>query len=98
MLAAQDVQFQLGTAGFVPTESPSNADLIADFSIGAVRYDPLTGWIADQAFLQIRNAQNQEIVASYRANARWVTPTVGNLVENIMKQVRKHVSESAFDH
>jgi hypothetical protein len=91
MLAAQDVAFELGSIGFSVVDTPGQADVFADFSIGTVRYDPLTGWIADRAFLEFRLARTAEVLASYRSEVRWVTPTIGNLVSNILDRVRRDV-------
>jgi hypothetical protein len=91
LLAAQDVAFELGSMGFAVVEAPGQADLFADFSIGTVRFDPLAGWIADRAFLEFKNARTAEVLASYRSEVRWVTPTVENLVSNIIDRVREDV-------
>ena len=89
LLAAQDVAFELGAMGFAVVPKKEQADIIALFSIGAVRFDPIAGWIADQAFLEFRDAHTDQIIASYRANSRFVTPTVKAIMKSLMKQVRQ---------
>lgn len=68
--------------------NPSNANAIGEFSIGQVRYDPITGWIADQAFLIIKEKGSGSIILAARAEANFITPTVKNLIRNIISQVK----------
>ncbi|MBC8393331.1 MAG: hypothetical protein H8E17_12295, partial [Deltaproteobacteria bacterium] len=45
-LALQDMAFELSQIGFEMVERADDAQTIAYFSIGTVRYDQLVGWIA----------------------------------------------------
>ncbi len=47
--------------GFVLTEAEDTA-LTAYFSIGQVRFDRTNGWIADQAFLEIKDKDSVLII------------------------------------
>lgn len=88
-LAKDRLAFQLRRIGFDVVSNPSSADAIAEFSIGAVRYDPLTGWIADEAGLVIRAADDNRVLASVFADSRWITPTVKTVVKRLADGVRK---------
>ncbi len=53
------------------------------------RFDPIGGWIADEAQLEFIDVNTGELLASYRAHASGlVTPSVNNLVSNLIKDVR----------
>lgn len=88
-LALERVEHELLSMGFEVVSDPAEARLRAEFSIGAVRYDPLTGWIADEARLVFRDSASGRVIASYYAETRWITPTVKTLVKRLMGEVRK---------
>jgi hypothetical protein len=56
--ALESMKFELMGIGFDVLDEAESADAIAEFSIGAIRYDPLAGWIADQAFLKFKDASS----------------------------------------
>jgi hypothetical protein len=87
-LALQRLQHELIGMGFVLVDDPAQADLIAEFSIATIRYDPLVGWIADEANLVFRESGTRQIVASFHADTRWITPRVGTLVDRLAEAVR----------
>ncbi|OGR85739.1 MAG: hypothetical protein A2901_01105 [Elusimicrobia bacterium RIFCSPLOWO2_01_FULL_54_10] len=89
-MAVQDIAFALRDMGFDTIEKTGEADAIALFSIGTVRYDPLTGWIADRAFLDFKDNKTGSMILSIKANTRFVTPTVGSLVRNIVSELKKY--------
>jgi len=91
LIAAQDLAFELTGLGFQLVGSPERAEIIATFTIGAVRYDPLAGWIADQAFLVLRDAHTSKVLVSCRAKTRFVTPTVRTIVRNLAREVRSAI-------
>lgn len=88
-LALQSMRFELRAIGFEVLDDTNSAKAIGEFSIGAVRYDPIGGWIADQAFLRIRAKSSGQTVAAYRADGRFITPSVANLVSNVAKAIAK---------
>ena len=90
IMAAQDVAFALRDMGFDTVDKTDEADIIALFSIGTVRYDPLAGWIADRAFLQFKECKTGSVIVSIKADSQFITPTVGTLVGNIVSEVRKY--------
>ena len=90
IMTAQDVAFALRDMGFDTVDKPEDADVIALFSIGTVRYDPLSGWIANRAFLQFKETKTESIIVSIKADGQLITPTVGTLVGNIVSEVRKY--------
>ena len=89
-MAAQDIAFALRDQGFETVDDPEQADMIALFSIGTVRYDPLAGWIADRAFLQFKESKTGSMIVSIKADAQVVTPTVSTLVDNLISEVEKY--------
>jgi hypothetical protein len=90
IMAAQDIEFALRELGFETVDSPDKADIVALFSIGTVRYDPLAGWIADRAFLQFKESASGSLVVSIKADGQLITPTVSTLVDNIVSEVEKY--------
>jgi len=90
IMAAQDIAFALNEMGFDTVEKAEDADMVALFSIGTVRYDPLAGWIADRAFLQFKDQRSGSTVLSIKADGQIITPTVGTIVENLIAEVRRY--------
>lgn len=90
IMAAQDVAFALRDLGFETVDKAEEADAIALFSIGTVRYDPLVGWIADRAFLQFKENKSGTMVVSIKADGQLITPTVSTLVNNIISEVKRY--------
>lgn len=90
LLALQSLQFELMSMGFNFVTKESLADAIVDFYIGAIRYDVISGWIADQAFVKFKDRKTGQILAFYRAKAQVVTPTVNNIISNLSKVIRRN--------
>lgn len=84
-IVAQNLAFELRSLG-LKLANAEESEVIANFSIGTVRYDPLTGWIADQAFLEFSDMSGEHIL-TVRAKTKLVTPTVDNLVKNLIKEL-----------
>lgn len=80
--ALESLKFELLALGFQMTDTPAEADALADFSIGQIRYDPLVGWIADQAVLTFKDPSGK-VLAGFRAQSRGITPTVNNIVTKL---------------
>ena len=88
LVAARRVQFELLRIGFRVMDSPSDATMYVDLTLNP-RFDPIGGWIADEAQLEFIDVNTGELLASYRAHASGlVTPSVNNLVSNLIKDVR----------
>lgn len=90
VLALQSLQFELMSIGFNFVSNENQADAIVDFSIGAIRYDPLAGWIADQAFVKFKDRKTGQILAFYRAKSQMITPTVNNIISNLCNAIRRN--------
>lgn len=86
--ALESLRFELLAVGFQFVDQPQSAQGVIEFSIGSIRYDPLAGWIADQALATVKDAWTGAIVAMFRADGRMVTPTVNSLVSSISKALR----------
>lgn len=89
IMAAQDIAFGLRNMGFQTVNTPEESDLLANFSIGTIRYDPLAGWIADRAFLEFSNPKNGLMICSVKAEVQLVTPTVNKLVKSILEELKQ---------
>jgi hypothetical protein len=87
--ALESLQFDLMAIGFNFVSSENEADAIIELSIGAIRYDPLAGWIADQATLKFIDMASGRTIAMFRAKGQLITPTVNNLVGNLSGAVRR---------
>ncbi|MCK4629272.1 MAG: hypothetical protein KAT56_09730 [Sedimentisphaerales bacterium] len=90
LLVAQDLSFELSSIGFQMVDSKEDADAVVLFSIGTVRFDPLVGWIADQAFLVFKNPKSGMSLCSFKANTQFITPTVTTIVKSLVREVRHH--------
>ena len=90
LLVAQNLSFELAALGFQMVDSQDKADAVALFSIGTVRYDPLAGWIADQAFLVFKDAESGTTLCTLRADTQFITPTVKRITKNLVRAARKH--------
>ena len=86
--ALESLQFELMAIGFNFVSSENEANAIVEFTIGDIRYDPLAGWIADQALVKFKNAKTGEVLAFFRANSQFITPTVDNIVGNLADAIR----------
>ena len=86
--ALNSLKFELTAIGFQVVGNASEAQLVGEFSIGQIRYDPLAGWIADQAILILKDSAGNT-VAMFRGKHSGVTPTVNSLVSQIAKAVKK---------
>ncbi len=86
--ALEDIAFELREIGFTLVPRQEDADVIARFSIDSVRWD-LTDWVADQAYLELRETQTATIIAVYRARTGFMAPTVGDMVVKLCEAVRR---------
>tara|TARA_S200000501_G_scaffold38902_1_gene31858 strand:- start:292 stop:534 length:243 start_codon:yes stop_codon:yes gene_type:complete len=76
--------------GFSVVTEKSRADIIVEFSIGQIRYDPITGWIADQGIVRFTNPKSGNIIAMYKAKPRFITPTTNTIVEMLAKEIKQN--------
>jgi hypothetical protein len=90
LLIAQGLAFDLESLGFEIVNESTEAEILALFSIGTVRFDPITGWIADQAFLTLKEAKTGNTLCSFRADVRFITPTVKTLVRQLVQAVERN--------
>lgn len=88
VMALQSLQIDLIDIGFELVEDASIADASIDFSIGTIRYDPLVGWIADQALVIFKEKENGKIIAAFRAKSSGITPTISNIISNLSKNIK----------
>lgn len=91
-MALEQLKNELLLSGFDVQAEPSSADAIASFSIGEIRFDPLAGWIADQALLVIRDARTSATVASFAAEDNGITATTSALIQELGRVVREQRS------
>ena len=89
LLALESLQFEMMSIGFNFVSEENQADAIVDFSIGSIRYDPLAGWIADQAFVKFKDRKTGQVIAFYRAQSQVVTPTVNNIISNLSSEIKR---------
>jgi len=88
VLALEEVAFRLTNLGFKLAARPQEADLVARFGLNGVRWD-LTAWVADQAYLELKDPDTAAIVALYRARPGFLVPTVDDMVAQICDSVEK---------
>jgi len=87
LIAANNLAFELRFLGLKLTNNSHDADIIATFSIGTIRYDPITGWIADQAYLEFIDLETGDFICGIKAKPRFITPTVENMIKNIINSL-----------
>jgi hypothetical protein len=90
VLALESLHFELMSMGFNLVSDENQAEAIVEFSIGAIRNDPIAGWIADQAFVRFRDKKTGQILAFYRAKSQAITPTVNNIISKLSEAIRNN--------
>jgi hypothetical protein len=89
-IITKDMTFELGLLGMAVTQQQENADAVAIFSIGAVRY--VGGqWVADQAFLEFRDAKTGEPICAFRADAGPAPISVKTIVRTVARRASKEM-------
>jgi len=88
-LAMENLKFKLFEIGFEIVDNIKDADAIITLQIGTVRFDLLTGWIADEAFLQFIDRRTSKTFAMFHAKTRFITPTVKNIISNLASAIKK---------
>ena len=88
VMAYESLQFELMNIGFNIISDTTKIDAIVDFSIGQIRFDPIAGWIADQGNVKFTDYKTGEILAIVRAEVKFVTPTVKNIIANLSKSIQ----------
>ncbi len=89
-MAAESIGFECEKLGFHVVSIYDRPDLLLEFSIGSIRYDPLAGWIADQAIVRLRDAKSKQIVAQFQAKGWFITPTVENIISKLVSEIKKN--------
>jgi hypothetical protein len=89
-MAAESIGFECEKLGFHVVSINDCPDLLLEFSIGSIRFDSLAGWIADQAIVRLRDAKSKQIVAQFQAKSRFITPTVENIISNLVTEIKKN--------
>lgn len=89
-MAAESLSFECEKLGFSVVSISENPDLLLELSIGSIRFDPLVGWIADQANIKLRDANSKQLVASFQAKAGFITPTVDNMISKLTYEIKKN--------
>ena len=84
----ESFQFELMKIGFEFVGSLDDADAYIDFTIGQIRYDPLTGWIADQATAKFQESESGKIIAYFKTEPRFITPTTKTLIEKLSSAIK----------
>jgi hypothetical protein len=86
----QNLQFELMSMGFSIVGDKNKADIIVEFSIGQIRYDPITGWIADQGIVRFIDRNSGAITAMYKAKPRFITPTTNTIVKMLAREIKQN--------
>jgi hypothetical protein len=50
----------------------------------------LADWIADRAFLQLKDQKTGSTICSIKADGQLITPTVGTLVDNLVAEIKRY--------
>jgi hypothetical protein len=81
--------FELRKLGFNIVQENEAPDVIIEFTIGNVRYDPLVGWIADQAIISFLDGKTRKLKAQFKAGVSFITPTTESLVSKLIDEIKK---------
>lgn len=88
-MASDSFAFECARLGFQVVSCRDNPDLLIEFSIGSIRFDPVAGWIADQAIVKLIDSKSNQVVAQYQAKSGFITPTVENIISRLVSQIKK---------
>lgn len=89
-MALESLQFELMGIGFNFVSDVNQAAVIVEFTIGTIRFDPIAGWIADQAFVKFIDKSSGKVLAFYSAKAQFITPTVTNIIKEISNSIKQN--------
>jgi hypothetical protein len=87
--ALNSLKFELTSIGFRIVEKPIDAELVGELSIDGLHYNPLVGWVANQAILVIKdNAGNTLFVFRAKPSGMIASP-IDSLISEIAKAIRQ---------
>ena len=79
-----DLQARLSAAGFKFTQEPTESNTRACLKLKSVRYDPVGGWITDDASLSYTRNTDNVLLGTVTANERFITPTVNAVFDSLI--------------
>jgi hypothetical protein len=82
----QELQMALEVHGFRFVRTPDQAEVLLAFSIGTVRYDPIIGWVADQASLVISDRETGDRLEMYQVKSVGITATTTKLIRKLSRE------------
>lgn len=88
-ISLEKFKFELTKMGFNVVNDPKQADAYVDFIIGTVSYDLLAGWIADEGVVKFINKNNDQTIAYFVADTKFVTPTVSSIIKNLAARIKR---------
>lgn len=74
---------KLRTSGFVITRERGESTVHARLKLKSVRYDPVGGWITDDARLEYCRASDGVLLGAVVAKEGLITPTVSSVFESL---------------
>jgi hypothetical protein len=74
---------KLQASGFVITRERGESTVHARLKLKSVRYDPVSGWITDDARLEYCRASDGELLGAVVAKEKMITPTVSSVFESL---------------
>jgi len=87
-IVAQHVEYletELATHGFIFVASAEESTVLANLRIKSVRYDPIAGWITDDARIVYSPTDGGADLGTVVADDIWFTPTVKMVFEALVR-------------
>ena len=76
---------ELTDHGFAFVESKDESTVVAKLKLKSVRFDPVSGWITDDAKLTYMNTEDDVEVGNVVSNEVWVTPKLKMVIDSLVR-------------
>ena len=81
----QLLKTELEKSGFVFVDNTDKSSVIANLKFKSVRYDPVGGWLTDDAKIEYTTTLDGESLGTVVADEIWITPTIKMVFEALVK-------------
>jgi hypothetical protein len=76
---------ELGKRGFEIVENREDCTVLANLGINSVRYDPLAGWITDDAQIEYVASETGDSFGIVQTDKVWITTTFKVVIDALVK-------------
>lgn len=75
----------MGRSGFCLVKSRDDSEVIMQLTLKSVRYDPIGGWISDDAWIDYIDSKNGRSIGKVHAKEQFVTPKLETVVGGLFE-------------